>query len=130
MYFIKFIFVKQKTAYELRISDWSSDVCSSDLRNRSRARQSAGSAEGLIRMEVVGLPEAKLDKVIERYEMLQAQMSAGGHGAEAFVRLSKEYAEVAPLFQAIQAWRQNRQGVTDLRAPLASRTETGKAAGR
>src|SRR3546814_1553618 len=25
-------FVKQKTAYEMRISDWSSDVCSSDLR--------------------------------------------------------------------------------------------------
>src|SRR3546814_9440589 len=25
-------FFKQKTAYELRISDWSSDVCSSDLR--------------------------------------------------------------------------------------------------
>src|SRR3546814_6367063 len=29
----RFIFVcKQKTAYEMRISDWSSDVCSSDLR--------------------------------------------------------------------------------------------------
>src|SRR3546814_4999258 len=27
-----FVFFKQKTAYELRISDWSSDVCSSDLR--------------------------------------------------------------------------------------------------
>src|SRR3546814_6995389 len=26
-----FFFFKQKTAYELRISDWSSDVCSSDL---------------------------------------------------------------------------------------------------
>src|SRR3546814_6653576 len=26
-------FFKQKTAYEMRISDWSSDVCSSDLRN-------------------------------------------------------------------------------------------------
>src|SRR3546814_9925789 len=25
-------FVKQKTAYEMRISDWSSDVCSSDLK--------------------------------------------------------------------------------------------------
>src|SRR3546814_5386645 len=25
------LFVKQKTAYEMRISDWSSDVCSSDL---------------------------------------------------------------------------------------------------
>src|SRR3546814_1334336 len=28
---MKFLFFKQKTAYELRISDWSSDVCSSDL---------------------------------------------------------------------------------------------------
>src|SRR3546814_4509578 len=27
-----FFFFKQKTAYEVRISDWSSDVCSSDLR--------------------------------------------------------------------------------------------------
>src|SRR3546814_10892170 len=26
-----FVFFKQKTSYELRISDWSSDVCSSDL---------------------------------------------------------------------------------------------------
>src|SRR3546814_17410743 len=29
-----FFFFKQKTAYEMRISDWSSDVCSSDLRTR------------------------------------------------------------------------------------------------
>src|SRR3546814_4448092 len=28
-------FCKQKTAYEMRISDWSSDVCSSDLMNRA-----------------------------------------------------------------------------------------------
>src|SRR3546814_4518712 len=32
-----FFFFKQKTAYEMRISDWSSDVCSSDL-----ARERAG----------------------------------------------------------------------------------------
>src|SRR3546814_1188026 len=30
---VVFVF-KQKTAYEMRISDWSSDVCSSDLRRR------------------------------------------------------------------------------------------------
>src|SRR3546814_10348096 len=30
-FFIFFFFFKQKTAYEMRISDWSSDVCSSDL---------------------------------------------------------------------------------------------------
>src|SRR3546814_2798332 len=39
-----FFFFKQKTAYEMRISDWSSDVCSSDLMaqgnqsNRNRGR--------------------------------------------------------------------------------------------
>src|SRR3546814_2602395 len=31
-----FFFFKQKTAYEMRISDWSSDVCSSDLFERER----------------------------------------------------------------------------------------------
>src|SRR3546814_11682304 len=30
-FFCVFFFFKQKTAYEMRISDWSSDVCSSDL---------------------------------------------------------------------------------------------------
>src|SRR3546814_6576631 len=32
IYSVLFFFFKQKTAYEMRISDWSSDVCSSDLR--------------------------------------------------------------------------------------------------
>src|SRR3546814_9333354 len=31
LFFVVFCFFKQKTAYEMRISDWSSDVCSSDL---------------------------------------------------------------------------------------------------
>src|SRR3546814_8587858 len=31
LFFLVFFFFKQKTAYEMRISDWSSDVCSSDL---------------------------------------------------------------------------------------------------
>src|SRR3546814_7441318 len=34
-----FFFFKQKTAYEMRISDWSSDVCSSDLCRTARCRQ-------------------------------------------------------------------------------------------
>src|SRR3546814_6542868 len=33
--FVFFVFSKQKTAYEVRISDWSSDVCSSDLETRA-----------------------------------------------------------------------------------------------
>src|SRR3546814_4859120 len=31
LFCLRFFFFKQKTAYEMRISDWSSDVCSSDL---------------------------------------------------------------------------------------------------
>src|SRR3546814_3168359 len=38
-----FFFFKQKTAYEMRISDWSSDVCSSDLR---RTRWTASRRQG------------------------------------------------------------------------------------
>src|SRR3546814_3140742 len=41
---VSLFFVKQKTAYEMRISDWSSDVCSSDL-----TRSSLGGFGGLVR---------------------------------------------------------------------------------
>src|SRR3546814_2847460 len=41
--FVFFIFFfKQKTAYEMRISDWSSDVCSSDLRSDARLGYRSG----------------------------------------------------------------------------------------
>src|SRR3546814_20643603 len=47
-WWILFFFFKQKTAYELRISDWSSDVCSSDLSRGDgrRDRAANGSARG------------------------------------------------------------------------------------
>src|SRR3546814_5841913 len=47
-----FFFFKQKTAYEMRISDWSSDVCSSDL-----------TAEGLIGLHIAA--DAKQGAVVE-----------------------------------------------------------------
>src|SRR3546814_6878058 len=37
-----FFFFKQKTAYEMRISDWSSDVCSSDLKAGTEIVQRSG----------------------------------------------------------------------------------------
>src|SRR3546814_8285985 len=45
-----FFVFKQKTAYEMLISDWSSDVCSSDLAN---------SVVGLITLGVTARPEAR-----------------------------------------------------------------------
>src|SRR3546814_6629465 len=43
--FCYFFFFEQKTAYEMRISDWSSDVCSSDL---PRVRPEIGDRLGLL----------------------------------------------------------------------------------
>src|SRR3546814_18107331 len=47
-----FFFCKQKTAYEMRISDWSSDVCSSDLH---------GKGSRLCRREDAGVDAAEDD---------------------------------------------------------------------
>src|SRR3546814_14057884 len=49
--FIFFFLFKQKTAYELRIRDWSSDVCSSDLPEQKRE---AGYNEDMAHMKPVG----------------------------------------------------------------------------
>src|SRR3546814_11031052 len=47
MFIFVFFFFKQKTAYEMRISDWSSDVCSSDLgRRRGLCLRGAGDSAG------------------------------------------------------------------------------------
>src|SRR3546814_5904703 len=40
-----FCFFKQKTAYEMRISDWSSDVCSSDLARQALSMGRTGGAD-------------------------------------------------------------------------------------
>src|SRR3546814_6165316 len=55
---ILFFFFKQKTAYEMRISDWSSDVCSSDLFASPVAGSSAGTnSTGSVRLIA---PDAQL----------------------------------------------------------------------
>src|SRR3546814_4598289 len=49
-------FIKQKTAYEMRISDWSSDVCASDLpchEGKARRQSSRGSIR-ILRRELAG----------------------------------------------------------------------------
>src|SRR3546814_3956764 len=47
---IFFFFFKQKTAYEMRISDWSSDVCSSDL-SQDPGRADDGRGEAAVRCD-------------------------------------------------------------------------------
>src|SRR3546814_5853913 len=51
---ILFFFFKQKTAYEMRISDWSSDVCSSDLAGADRVDADALRPEFLCHRAGIG----------------------------------------------------------------------------
>src|SRR3546814_3475639 len=70
MFFI--FFFKQKTAYEMRISDWSSDVCSSDLPER---RQDVGRQVQLDRAVV----ELDVELALRRLPG-EGRGDFGGHG--------------------------------------------------
>src|SRR3546814_9605519 len=56
-----FFFFKQKTAYEMRISDWSSDVCSSDLQAERRVvgHQVAAAFGAILALAEFGLLERR-----------------------------------------------------------------------
>src|SRR3546814_1685473 len=75
-------FVKQKTAYEMRISDWSSDVCSSDL-----------PVQGVLVMlwETMGLMLAGM--ALFRAHMLTGEWAAGRYRKWAIVSRSEERRE-------------------------------------
>src|SRR3546814_7982238 len=55
----RFLFYKQKTAYEIRISDWSADVCSSDLLEQMDVIElnEAFAAQGLAVLRLLGLAD-------------------------------------------------------------------------
>src|SRR3546814_1821081 len=81
-----FFFFKQKTAYEMRISDWSSDVCSSDLRRRdpgdaARHRRTlpvdvpARGRGGRFRRRVAGVAGLKHPRATMRIEVIEGDIT-------------------------------------------------------
>src|SRR3546814_4062796 len=58
-----FFFFKQKTAYEMRISDWSSDVCSSDLVLRQPRLPAAVAATSCSRMPPIASSAASIREI-------------------------------------------------------------------
>src|SRR3546814_3226743 len=73
-----FFFFKQKTAYEMRISDWSSDVCSSDLLERrvdERTRE-LQQANMVLQAEIIERQRAeKLQRAL--YSITEKSVTAG-----------------------------------------------------
>src|SRR3546814_11731962 len=75
--FLWFFFFKQKTAYEMRISDWSSDVCSSDLVQSQGVHVLAPEAD-FTAYPLVVAPD--LNVVTEaQAKHLEAYVRGGGH---------------------------------------------------
>src|SRR3546814_7935195 len=73
---MSFFCVKQKTAYEMRISDWSSDVCSSDLRKRRQIVVVLADRSGFMFAPegAEGLENARLK------DLAQVEISLAGRG--------------------------------------------------
>src|SRR3546814_5773723 len=86
-----FFFFKQKTAYEMRISDWSSDVCSSDLFFEHARPHRAAIAVDAIVAPVVGKGVQQALRVLARADDLCVMRARGsGHdpGADEIGRAS------------------------------------------
>src|SRR3546814_6624606 len=86
-----FFFFKQKTAYEMRISDWSSDVCSSDLyvqqRMRERSRELFDWLENGAHVYVCGDASNLAPDVHEALiDVVASESRTGREAAEDYVR--------------------------------------------
>src|SRR3546814_6287088 len=101
MYFIIVVFFfKQKTAYEMRISDWSSDVCSSDLLIAAPRRQqdeSGSRVDSSARHRADQLVERVMPPNILAHQLDRARRRAEGGGvgragraAERLVRVQRD----------------------------------------
>lgn len=63
------------------------------------------------------IPQQKIDRLIDRYEAVQAEM-ASDIEPDAYVKLSKEYAELTPVIEAARALQALRAEIADLEAML------------
>ena len=63
------------------------------------------------------IPDAKLERVLDRFNAIEAQLSSGHTGE--FVQLSKEHAQLAPVVAAVRAYKDTRTALSDTEALLA-----------
>src|SRR3546814_6371068 len=83
---VLFFCFKQKTAYEMRISDWRSDVCSSDL-DQQRTAEAVEARQGAQQREVVVDRLAEADAGIEDQPV--ARDAGGGAGGDATFQIGQ-----------------------------------------
>jgi peptide chain release factor 1 len=64
------------------------------------------------------IPAAKLDRLLDRFDAIEAEMASGAAG-EAFVKLSREHAELAPVIETVRAYRQAQVRIADADSLIA-----------
>ncbi len=69
---------------------------------------------------MINLPRDRMDQVVKRFDMLEAQMSAGP-SADAYVRMASEYADIQDMVGKIRALRAAEHEMDDLEAMLADK---------
>ncbi|MER8613721.1 peptide chain release factor 1 [Mesorhizobium sp. M0435] len=69
---------------------------------------------------MINLPRDRMDQVVKRFDMLEAQMSAGP-AADAYVRMASEYADIQEMAAKIRALRAAEREQADLEAMLADK---------
>ncbi|MGX5845945.1 peptide chain release factor 1 [Mesorhizobium sp. PL10] len=70
---------------------------------------------------MVNLPRERMDQVVKRFEMLEAQMSAGP-AADAYVKMASEYAELQDMVAKVRELRSAEHEQADLEAMLADKS--------
>ena len=69
---------------------------------------------------MINLPRDRMDQVVKRFEMLEAQMSAGP-AADAYVKMASEYAEIQDMVAKVRSLRLAEHEQADLEAMLADK---------
>ncbi|HEX4270653.1 MAG TPA: PCRF domain-containing protein, partial [Rhizomicrobium sp.] len=64
------------------------------------------------------IPAAKLDRLLDRFSAIEAEMSSGVSG-DAFVKLSREHAELSPVIETVRGYRQAQVQIGDAEALIA-----------
>ncbi len=64
---------------------------------------------------MVSLPQHRLDALLARHELVESEL-ASGLNADAYVKLSREFAELSPVVEAIKAYRAATTEIADLEA--------------
>src|SRR3546814_2608951 len=100
MFGVMFLLFKQKTAYEWRISDWSSDVCSSDLLLLGLEQRIEGMEEFFLRGVLAGeeldvVDEQRVDRAEAQLELVHALGAQGlDHRTDELLRTQVQHLAV------------------------------------